>query len=173
MPKLKVQEASEHNVQAVGLRWTISDYDGLPYELGFHFFIGYGRVASGSLGLRLAYIFGEPNTTNVKLGLSFSKIDLNDVDVEKKGFGPHVGDVNFTSRGNVFKPFIEFEWDFLRFSSIFVRSGYRIINGQKSTITSVDPTTDPSSNKTEVERRDTFFFSAAGFEFGAGISLIF
>ncbi|WP_138430507.1 hypothetical protein [Fodinibius saliphilus] len=161
-----------HNVQAVVLRWTISDYDGLPYELGFHFFIGYGRVASGSLGLRLAYIFGEPNTTNVNLGLSFSKIDLHDVDVEKKGFGPHVGDVNFTSRGNVFKPFIEFEWDFLRFSSIFIRSGYRIINGEKSTITSVEPTNDPSNN-VKVERENTFFYSTAGFELGAGISVIF
>ncbi len=165
-------EASVHNVQAVVLRWTISDYDGLPYELGFHFFIGYGRVASGSLGLRLAYIFGEPNTTNVNLGLSFSKIDLHDVDVEKKGFGPHVGDVNFTSRGNVFKPFIEFEWDFLRFSSIFIRSGYRIINGEKSTITSVEPTNDPSNN-VKVERENTFFYSTAGFELGAGISVIF
>ncbi|WP_148899337.1 hypothetical protein [Fodinibius salinus] len=172
MPKLKVQEASERNVQAVGLRWMVSDYDRVPVELGLHLLIGYGKVASGSFGGSLAYILAEPNSLNFKFGVSFSKIDLLDVDAEKKGSGPQVGDVNFTSRGNQFKPFIELDWDFLRFSSIFVRSGYRIINGEKSTITSVEPTND-SSNTVKVERDDTFFYSAAGFELGIGINVIF
>lgn len=117
MPKLKVQEAFEHNVQAVGLRWMISNYDWSPAEFGLHAYLGYGEVARASFGGTLAYLLATLNTQNIKVGVSFSKIDLREVDQNKNGIGPNVGDVRFIDAGNELKPYIEWQWNFSRFSS--------------------------------------------------------
>ncbi|HLR24339.1 MAG TPA: hypothetical protein VK112_00635, partial [Fodinibius sp.] len=108
-----------------------------------------------------------------KIGLGLSKIDLEDVDVNKEEFGPHVGDVSFTSWGNEFKPYIEWEWRFSNFSSLFIQAAYRIINGEKSVVTAVEPIDDPIIKNRITGRDESFFYSAAGFDIGAGISIIF
>lgn len=173
MPKFKVREASGRNLQAIGLRWMVSSRERkVPFELGVNFSIGYDDVASASYSINLAYIFGEPNATNVKLGFGLGGIDLLDVDADKSGFGPHVGDVTFESGGTQFKPYVEFECEPFRFASLFVRTGYRIINGGKTTITSVKKNTDGPTDTYQVRDDYTFFYSGAGFELGFGVSII-
>lgn len=172
-PQFTVQEASDNNVKALGLRWMLSNYDYAPWEFGFYAYTGYGDVARVSVGFNLAYLLAELQHHDFKIGLGFGKIDLEDVDVNEDEFGPHVGDVSFTSWGNEFKPYIEWEWRFLPFSSLFVQAGYRIVNGEKSVVTSVEPTDDPIVKNRITGRDESFFYSAPGFDIGAGISIIF
>lgn len=173
MPQFTVQEASDSNVQAIGIRWMLSRYDLKPLEFGFHAYTGYGDVARVSFGFNLAYLLAEWKSHDFKTGLSLSKIDLKDVEVNKDEFGAHVGDVSFTDWGTEFKPYFEWEWTFSRFSSLFMQTGYRIINGEKSVITSVEPAEDPQWGHRSAGRDETFFYSAAGVEVGVGINIIF
>ncbi|HLR32266.1 MAG TPA: hypothetical protein VK074_07245 [Fodinibius sp.] len=110
IPQFAVQEASDSNVQAIGLRWILSDYDLMLFEFGFHAYTGYSEVGRASLGFNIAYLFTERKSHDFKIGLSLSKIDLEDVEINEKEFGSHVGDVSFTSWGNEFKPYLEWEW---------------------------------------------------------------
>lgn len=172
MPQFTVQEASDRNVQAIGLRWMLSDYDRLPLEFGFQAYTGYGEVARASVGLNLAYLLAKRKSHQFKLGLGLSRIDLEDVEVNEEEFGSHVGDVSFTSWGTEFKPYLEWEWAFSSFSSLFVQTGYRVINGEKSVVTSVTNTNDPDLNYNIADEWDeSFFYSGSGFEFGLGLSV--
>lgn len=171
MPDFTVQQASDRNVQAAGLRWMISDHDWSPAEFGLHAHIGYGDVARASIGASIAYLFARPGAQNFKLGVSFSKIDLEDVNQNKNGIGPNVGDVRYIDAGTGIQPYIEWQWDFSRFSSLSVQTGYRIINAEKSVVTAVEPTDDPIVDRRVADRRRTFFYSASGFEIGIGLSV--
>lgn len=172
LPQFTVQEASDSNVQALGLRWMLSDYDRFPLEFGFQAYTGYGEVARASVGLNLAYLLAERKSHDFKIGLSLSRIDLEDVEVNEEEFGSHVGDVSFTSWGTEFKPYLEWEWGFSSFSSLFVLTGYRIINREKSVVTSVKDTNDPNLNYNIADEWDeSFFYSGSGFEFGIGLSI--
>ncbi|PAU95198.1 hypothetical protein CK503_03085 [Aliifodinibius salipaludis] len=173
MPQFKVQEASDSNVQAFGIRWMFSDYDALPLDFGFQASTGNGDVAHLSLGFNLAYLLAELSSHDLKLGLGLNKIDLKDYEANKEEFGPHVGDVSFASWGTEFKPYIEWEWMFSRFSSLFLQASYHIINGEKTVVTSVEPIGDPLGRNRVTERDESFFYSASGFDVGVGISIIF
>src|SRR5699024_6657955 len=104
LPQFTVQQATDSNAEALGLRWMLSDYDFMPLEFGVHAYAGYGGVARVSFGFNLVYRFAEWKSHHFKIGLGLSKIDLEDIDTNKEEFGPHVGDVRFTSWGNEFKP---------------------------------------------------------------------
>ncbi len=100
MPQFTVQEAFDRNIQALGLRWMLSDYDHLPLEFGFQAYAGYGKVARTLVGLNLAYLLTERKSHEFKIGLSLSRIDLKDIEVSEEEFGSHVGDISFTSWGD-------------------------------------------------------------------------
>lgn len=173
IPQFNVQKVSDSNVQAFGIRWMLADYDFAPIEFGFQGSAGYGNVARISLGFNLAYLLAELQNHDFKIGLGLNKIDLEDYEANEEEFGPHVGDVSFSGWGTEFKPYIEWEWIFSRFSSLFLQAGYHIINGEKSVVTSVEPTVDPIVKNRVTERNDSFFYSASGFDVGIGISIIF
>src|SRR5699024_3215143 len=172
MPQFTVREASDNNVQPIGIRLTASNYNLAPWEAGIHVYGGYGDVARASFGFNFAYLFAGRESHYFKIGLRLSRMDLEDVDANTEELGPHIGDVRFTSWGNEFKPYIEWEWMFSGFSSLFVQAGYRIINGERSVVTSVEPTNDPIVKNRITGRDETFFYSGAGFDIGAGISII-
>ena len=172
-PQFNVQEASDSNIQALAVRWMLSDYDFAPLEFGFHIYTGYGEVSRISVGFNLAYLLAELQSHDFKLGLGLSKIDLEDVETNEEELGPHVGDVSFSGWGTEFKPYIEWEWTFSRFSSLFVQAGYHIINGEKSVVTSVEATDDPIVKNRISGRDESFFYSASGFHAGVGFSIIF
>jgi hypothetical protein len=172
-PQFKVQEASANNVQSLGLRWMLSDYDLAPLEFGFQAYTGYGDVSRISLGFNLAYLLAELQQHDFKIGMGLNKIDLEDVEANKQELGPHVGDVSFKGWGTEFKPYIEWEWTFSRFSSLFLQGSYHIINGEKSVVTSVEATNDPIIKNRISGRDESFFYSASGFDISVGISIIF
>lgn len=173
MPQFKVQEASESNVQALGIRWMLADYDFAPIEFGFHGSARYGDVARISLGFNLAYLLAELRNHDFKIGLGLNRIDLEAYEANKEELGPHAGDVSFTGWGTQFKPYIEWEWTFSPFSSLFLQASYHIINGEKSEVTSVEATGDPIIKNRITGRDESFFYSLSGFDVGIGISVIF
>jgi len=172
MPQFNVREASGSNIQAYGVRWMLSDYDSFPLEFGFQAYSGFGDVSRISLGFNMAYLLAELQNHDFKIGLGLSRIDLKDVNVNDEDFGPHVGDVRFTVWGTEFKPYVEWEWIFSRFTSLFLKAGYHVINGEKSVVTSVEATGDPIFKNRVSERDWSFFYSASGFDVGIGISII-
>lgn len=173
MPQFNVQEASGNNIQAYGIRWMLSDYDTMPLEFGFQAYSGFGDVSRISLGFSLAYLLAELQNHDFKIGLGLSRIDLEDVDANRMVLGPNVGDVRFIGWGTEFKPYIEWEWTFSRFTSLFLKASYHIINGEKSVVTEVEATGDPIFRYRISERDWSFFYSASGYDIGVGISIIF
>ncbi|MDZ7690084.1 MAG: hypothetical protein U5K69_02830 [Balneolaceae bacterium] len=172
LPTFTVQEASNSNVEAYGVRLMLSDYDLAPFEFGLHAYTGYGEVARASLGVNLAYLLIQPTSDHsIKVGLSLSKIDLEDIEANPDEFGSHIGDLRFTTWANEFKPYVEWKWNFLRFASLFANTGYRVINGEKSVVTAVKQTGDSVWDRRVTDREHTFFYSASGFEFGLGLSI--
>ena len=173
IPQFNVQEASGNNIQAYGVRWMLSDYNIMPLEFGFQAYSGFGDVSRISLGFNLAYLLAELQNHDFKIGLGLNRIDLEDVEVNEEEFGRHVGDVTFTVWGTEFKPYIEWEWTFSRFASLFLQASYHVINGEKSVVTSVEATGDPIFRNRVTDRDWSFFYSASGFDVGVGISIIF
>jgi len=173
MPQFNVQEASGSNIQAYGVRWMLSDYDSFPFEFGFQAYSGFGDVSRISLGFNLAYLFAELHNHDFKIGLGLNRIDLEDVDANRMVLGPNVGDVRFIGWGTEFKPYLEWEWTFSRFTSLFLKASYHIINGEKSVVTEVEATGDPIIRYRVSERDWSFFYSASGYDIGVGISIIF
>lgn len=167
LPHFAVREAMDDNVRPIGIRVSISDYNRMPVEFGAHIFANYGDVAVASFGFNLAYVFARGNVHFLKGGLSLSKIDLENVKKTKE-LGPNVGDVSFADYGTEFKPYLEWEWMFSRFSSLFVQTGYRIINGERSVVTEVEGS---GLDSRVTGRDDNFFYSASGFDFGVGLSI--
>ena len=173
MPQFTVREASDSNVQPLGIRLSASNYNLVPWEIGMHIYGGYDEVARASFGFNFAYLFAERKSHYFKLGLSLSKIDLKNFQVEDEGIGPSVGDIQFTSTGNEFKPYLEWEWVFSRYSSLFVHTGYRFINAERSVVTAVEEVDDPIVDRRVTDREEDFFYSATGFEVGMGLSVNF
>jgi len=173
IPQFNVQEASGNNIQAYGVRWMLSDYNIMPLEFGFQAYSGFGDVSRISLGFNLAYLLAELQNHDFKIGLGLNRIDLEDVEVNEEEFGRHVGDVTFTVWGTEFKPYMEWEWTFSRFVSLFLQASYHVINGEKSVVTSVEATGDPIFRNRVTDRDWSFFYSASGFDVGVGISIIF
>ena len=97
-----------------------------------------------------------------------SKIDLDGFDANKSEFGYHVGDVSYADFSQQLKPYLEWEWMFSRFSSLFVQAGYRIINGERSVVTEVEGS---GLNSRVTGRDDNFFYAASGFDFSIGLSI--
>lgn len=126
-------------------------------------------MTRASFGFNFAYLLTEPKSHDFKIGLGLSKIDLEEI-VNTKEIGPNVGNVRFTSTGNEFKPYVEWEWIFSGFSSLFVQTGYRIINVEKSIVTAVE---GEGLEGRVTERNETFFYSASGIEVGEGLALYF
>lgn len=81
----------------------------IPFEYGLHLHLGFGEVARFSYGANLAYFFVQSQSHDFKIGLSLSRVDLEDVETNEEEFGPHVDDVHFTSWGREFKPYMEWE----------------------------------------------------------------
>ena len=173
IPQFNVQEASGSNIQAYGVRWMLSDNNNTPWELGFQAYSGFGDVSRLSLGLNLAYQFAKLQNHDFKIGLGLNRIDLEDVEANEEEFGRHVGDVTFTVWGTEFKPYIEWEWTFSRFTSLFLQASYHVINGEKSVVTSVEATGDPIFRNRVTDRDWSFFYSASGYDIGVGMSIIF
>lgn len=167
LPHFAVREAMDNNVRPIGIRISISDYDRMPVEFGAHIFTNYGNVALASLGFNMAYVLAERNHHYFKGGLSLGKIDLEDVKNTKE-LGPNIGDTRFADFGQEFKPYLEWEWMFSRFSSLFVQAAYRIINGERSVVTEVEGS---GLDARVTGRDDNFFYSASGFDFGIGLSI--
>jgi len=170
MSSFTVREASDNNVQPFGIRVMASDYDRLPWEIGFHAYGKYGEVASFSYGISFAYLIEIGSSNIFKAGLGLSKIELEDVDANEDEFGPHVGDVNFDDFNQEFRPYIEWELKFSGFSSLFFQSGYRIISGGKNVTTDIQR--DDSGTR-RIKRDFTFFYAASGIDFGVGLSINF
>jgi hypothetical protein len=168
-----VREASDSNVRPFGVRLMASDYDRLLWEVGFHAYGNYGDVARASIGISFAYLFAELRSHNFKIGFSLSKIELEDVDIDQPGIGASVGDVRFDGTGDEFKPYVEWEWIFSRFSSLFIQTGYRIINGERSVVTAVEEVDGRFVERRATDRDHNFFYSASGFEVGVGLSINF
>jgi len=173
LPHFNVQEASASNTQAYGVRWMLSDYKNIPWELGFQVYSGFGDVSRLSLGLKLSYRFAELQNFDFKVGLDLNRIDLKNYKANREELGPQLGDVSFSVWGTGFKPYLEWEWTFSSFSSIFLQAGYHIINGEKSVVTAVEPTGDPIAQYRVTEREESFFYSASGYDLSVGISVIF
>lgn len=175
MPQFTVQEASDNHVRPLGIRLMVSDYDMAPVEFGLNAYARYGDTARVSFGVSLVYLFAERKAHDFKVGLNMSKVELEDVLIDDvNAIGPQVGDVRFQGFGNEFKPYVEWEWLGTRYASFFVQMGYRIINGEKAVVTSVEEMYDPEFNfpRTVVKERDSsFFYSASGFEMGVGLSV--
>ena len=176
MPEFTVQEASDNHVQPFGVRLLLSDYERAPLEVGINAYANYGETARFSFGTSLAYLLAEWTAHDFKVGIGISKIELEDVFLKDVGFiGHQVGDVEFDGFGNEFKPYIEWEWLGTRFVTLFVQAGYRIINGEKTVVTEVEEVFDSQLNyptTVVTDRKSSFFYSGAGFEIGAGISII-
>jgi hypothetical protein len=174
LPQFTVQEASDVHVRPLGIRLMLSDYNMAPIEFGFNAYTKYGDTAHVSFGTSLAYLFAERKGHDFKVGINVSKIDLEDIHVNKLQIGPQVGDVRFQGFGNELKPYVEWEWMGTRFASLFVQMGYRIINGEKTVVTSVEKIYDPELDitRTVLKERDwSFFYSASGFEIGVGLTI--
>ena len=168
LPHFAVREAMDDNVRPIGIRAWISDYDRTRFEFGAHFFTGYGDVALASFGLDLTYLLAERNNHYFKGGLSMGKIDLDRFDANENEFGYHVGDASYADFSQELKPYLEWEWMFSRFSSLFVTAGYRIINGKRSVVTEVEGT---GLDSRITGRDEKFFYAASGFDFGIGLSI--
>ena len=173
MPQFNVQETSDSDVRAYGVRWMLSDYNNIPWEIEFQAYSGFGDVSRLTLGLTLAYRFAELQNVDFKVGLGLNRIDLKDYEANEDEFGPHIGDVSFDGWGTGFKPYLELEWTFSWFSSLFMQAGYHIINGEKSEVTAVEPTGNSIVKYRATEWDQSFFYSAAGLDIGIGISINF
>lgn len=174
LPQFTVQEASDDQVRPLGVRLMVSDYDMAPIEFGINAYAKYGDTARASFGVSLAYLFAERKEHDFRVGLNMSKIEIEDVHVNKLQIGPQVGDVRFQGFANEFKPYIEWEWLGTNFASFFVQMGYRIINGEKTVVSEVEEMYDPELDitRTILKERDwSFFYSASGFEIGVGLSI--
>jgi|GEM_PF-1600708 hypothetical protein len=172
MAQFTVREASDRNVRITGVRLSFSDYDAAPWEIGAHVYGGYGDVATASFGVSVAYLITGPKF-QFKMGLSLSTIFLEDTEVDEDIFDPQVGDVSFSDFSTEIKPYIELEWEFSRYSSLFVNTGYRIINGERAVVTEVEQREGPLVSDRVSARDENVFFSASGIEFGVGLSINF
>ena len=175
MPQFTVQEASDDHVRPLGIRLVLSDYDIALIEFGLNAYAKYGDTARASFGISFTYLFAERNAHDFKVGINLSKIELEDRLVDDlNAIGPQVGDVRFQGFGNEFKPYVEWEWMGTNLVSFFAQIGYRIINGEKTVVTSVEEVYDPELDfpTTILKERDwSFFYSASGFEVGIGLSI--
>lgn len=150
-----------------------ADFNIVPVELGAHVYSGFGDVAGFSFGTNLAYIFADLKNHYFKAGLEYSKINLGDVLIDDGGLGPNVGDVRFIGWSTKYKPYLEWEWTFSRFISLYLQASYHFINGDKSVVTEIEAT-DDSIFKYRVSERDrSSFYSASGYDVGVGISIMF
>lgn len=173
LPQFNVQETSDSDVRAYGVRWMFSDFNNIPWEIGFQAYSGFGDVSRLTLGINLAYRFAELQNVDFKVGLGLNRIDLKDYEANEDELGPQIGDVSFDGWGTEFKPYLELEWTFSRFSSLFMQAGYHIINGEKSEVTAVEPSGNPIVKYRATEWDQSFFYSASGLDIGIGISISF
>jgi len=69
-----------------------------------------------------------------------------------------------------FKPFVEWQWDFSNYVSLFTQAGYRFLRTETKTVTEIRSRYENGSVKSYRVSHNTDFYGS-GFELGAGVSL--
>ena len=176
MPEFNVQEWAERDIRAWGFQISLSQLDDVPWEAGFHAYNGYGKATRMELGTGLSYAFLRGKNQYLKAGLEANRIFIEDIRAPFNAPGPagsQLGQIDFDEWGTVFNPFIEWEWRILPISSLFARVGYRIINGDKSEVLSVEEIDDDEFGGYRVRREHSFFYALAGYHTNVGFSINF
>ncbi|HLR26164.1 MAG TPA: hypothetical protein VK112_09880 [Fodinibius sp.] len=147
----------------------ISAYDlgEMPLEFGAYLSGGYASFIEITYGLNLGYLYSINDTHLLKGGLNIGRFKMEE-DTFKDTV--ELGAVLEDEYHESFKPFLEWQWDFTRYFSLFSQAGYRFFRTQTETVKKILSRYENGLVRSYRVDRDTDFYGS-GFEFGAGISV--
>ncbi|MCW9707700.1 hypothetical protein [Fodinibius salsisoli] len=148
----------ELEISAYGLEET-------PFELGAYLSDGYDSSITIAYGLNFAYLYPINDVQLLKAGLNAGRFKMKSFK-DTVELGALLEDEYHES----FKPFLEWQWDFTRYFSLFAQAGYRFIRTETGVVEKILSRYENGSIRSYRVDRDYDFYSS-GFEFGAGISI--
>lgn len=121
--QLNNQHFSE--VRSVGLKLSFYDRSIIPAGVEFYFASRYHSSVDFSYGIGFVYIVLEKQTYRFKVGLNGGRIKMNDFE-----YNLEVGGILEDELHEIIHPYVEWEWLFSEYASIYFKAGYRFLRSE-------------------------------------------
>ncbi|NGP88293.1 hypothetical protein [Fodinibius halophilus] len=136
-----------------------------PIEAGAYLSSGYPSYIAISYGLNLAYLYPINSSQLLKAGINVGRFKMNSFDDTVE-----VGAVLEDEFHESFKPFVEWQWNFSKYISLFAQAGYRFLRTETETVKKILSRYENGLVKSYRVSHNTDFYGS-GFELGVGVSL--
>ncbi|WP_138430506.1 hypothetical protein [Fodinibius saliphilus] len=136
-----------------------------PIEAGAYLSRGYSSYIAILYGLNLAYLYPINSSQLLEAGINVGRFKMNSFDDTVE-----VGAVLEDEFHESFKPFVEWQWNFSKYISLFAQAGYRFLRTETKTVTEIRSRYENGSVKSYRASHNTKFYGS-GFELGIGMSL--
>ena len=156
---------SQNGIAPWELEVSVYSNDTAPIEAGAYLSGGYSSSVAISYGLNLAYLYPIGSSQLLKAGLNVGRFKMDSFNDTVE-----VGAVLEDEFHESFKPFVEWQWDFSNYVSLFTQAGYRFLRTETKTVTEIRSRYENGSVKSYRVSHNTDFYGS-GFELGAGVSL--
>lgn len=164
-PSFKLNNDTFKNTGAEEVRLSLYNFERVPIGIEFYFSKGYNSSIDYSYGTRLSYVFFSESVHWLKIGLSGGRFKMGDF--EK---GKEVGEIREDEFHENFKPFIEWDWRFSKYVSLFTNAGYRFLRSNTGTVEEVNERYENGDPKSIRVSNDGGLYGS-GFEFGIGFDI--
>lgn len=166
-PVLQLNNSNSNQAQSIGFKLSLYNFNDVPVEVGFRYSPGYRSSVAFSYGLTFAYIFLRDDDYLLKAGLNGGRIKMDEYKYEVK-----VGGIIEDEFHEIINPYVEWEWLFSDYASIFLKAGYRFLRSETIRVNEI-LNENKRGNRTVTSYKgfsDTRLYGS-GFEFSIGLSI--
>lgn len=168
-PGFQVNHTTHSNAFSNGLKLSIHSFDTAPIELGLFYTRGYDTSVAFSYGVMMAFIFDLNKRHRLKLGAANGRLKMDRYKNEYEGGGLQEDNLHKT-----YSSYLEWEWLLAKGLSTFVKTGYRFLESETTTLHNERMESIPGTNRKipVYDREKNTRFYGSGIELGAGLSII-
>lgn len=164
-PVFKLNDDTFRQAASKGIRLSLYNFETVPVAVEFYGARGYDSSVDYAYGTNLSYIFFSNAPHWLKAGVSGGRIKMGTYQR-----GEAVGSVREDEFHEMVKPFVEWNWNFSPYLSLFVQSGYRFLRSETETVTGIVDRYENGDPKTLRVTADQKLYGS-GFEFGIGLDI--
>lgn len=162
-PVFQLNKEHYTNSTSIGLKLSVYNLKELPLGISFHLAPGYHPSISFTYGIGFSYVFLAKKHYWLKAGLIADRIKM-----KQATYNLEPGEIIADEVHEAITPFVEWEWLFSDFASLYIQAGYRFIRSQTSRVTEII-----SRNKYAIKYKttDPIGLYSSGFEFTVGLNI--
>jgi len=164
-PNFKFNDETFEHTNAEGIHLALYNFEYVPVSVEFYFSKGYDSSIDFSYGTRLSYVFFSESCHWLKAGFSGGRFKMGDPER-----GREVGEIREDEFHENFKPFVEWNWNFSKYISLFANTGYRFLRSNTGTVKEVNERYENGDPKRIRVSNDGGVYGS-GFEFGIGFDI--